>query len=220
MNNIIIVGSSGAAKWVIDVVECEEKYKIIGLLDRYRNVGEKTFGYAILGQEEDLPLLIDNYSLEGAIVAIGDNFIRSIVSARVNNLCPGFPFVSAIHPNAVIAKDVSIGEGTVIHPGNIIGPSCSIGKLCSLLPNSSLGHDTIMSDFSSVGGRVVTGGYCRIGAYAAINIGTVLVNRVTIGEHTVVGAGSTVLTNIEPYSVAYGMPAKTIRTRRAGDTYL
>ncbi len=48
----------------------------------------------------------------------------------------------------------------------------------------------------------------------------VLVNRVQVGEHSVVGAGSVVLKPIKSFVVAYGSPAKRIRNRKPGDKYL
>jgi sugar O-acyltransferase (sialic acid O-acetyltransferase NeuD family) len=220
MDNIVIIGSSGHAKVIIDIVEQEGRYKIAGLLDRYRKVGEQTLGYHVFGQEEDLPQLTTRHTLRGAIVAIGDNFIRSKVAARVREICPDLPFVSAIHPKASIAKDVSVGKGTVIMAGVTINPCCSIGRFCILNTNSSLDHDSVMEDFSSLAPRVTAGGNCRIGGYSAVSIGAVIIHGIHIGEHTVVGAGSTALKNLDPFKVAYGTPAKAIRDRKPGDKYL
>lgn len=219
MDNIVVIGSSGHAKVVIDIVEREGRYKIAGLLDRYRKVGEQTLGYPVFGQGGDLPQLTTRHALKGAIVAIGDNFIRSKEAARVREVCPDLPFVSAIHPKASIAKSVSVGEGSVIMAGAAMNPCCSIGRFCVLNTNSSLDHDSVMEDFSSLAPRAATGGNCRIGAYSAVGIGAVLINGILVGEHTVIGAGSTVLTNIDSFKVAYGTPAKAIRDRKPGDKY-
>jgi len=220
MDKMVIIGSSGHAKVIIDIVEHEGRFKIAGLLDRYRKVGEQTLGYDVLGQEEDLPSLMKDHALKGAIVAIGDNFIRSKVVARVAEVCPGLPFVTAIHPKTSIARDVSIGDGTIIMAGVIVNPCSSIGRFCILNTNSSLDHDSIMDDFSSLAPRVTTGGNCKVGAYSAVSIGAVLLHGVCVGEHTIIGAGSTVLSNIESHKVAYGNPARVIRERNPGDEYL
>lgn len=220
MDNIVLIGSSGHAKVIIDIVEHEGRYKIAGLFDEYRKVGEQTLGYQILGREEDLLQLMTSHILIGVIVAIADNFIRSKVAAFVEEVCPDLPFISAMHPKAYIAKDVSIGEGTVIMAGVNVNPSCSIGRFCILNTNSSLDHDSVMEDFSSLAPGVTTGGNCRIGGYSAVSIGAVLIHGVHIGEHTVIGAGSTVMKHCEPFKVAYGTPAKTIRERKPGDKYL
>ena len=220
MDNIVIIGSSGHAKVIIDIVEKEGRYNIVGLLDRNRKLGERTLGYRVLGQEEDVPNLAASHTVKGAIVAIGDNFIRSKVAARVTEAYPGILFVSARHPNASIARDVSIGEGTVIMAGATVNPCSSIGRFCILNTNSSLDHDSVMEDFSSLAPGATTGGNCRIGSYSAISIGAVLIHGVHIGEHAVLGAGSTALKNLDSLKVAYGTPARVVRDRKPGDKYL
>ena len=220
MDNIVIVGSSGHAKVVIDIVRKEGKYNVAGLLDRFRNVGEKTAGYPVLGREEDLPELVEAHELKGAIVAIGDNFVRSTVVARINEICPDLPFVSAVHPDASVAMEVSIGEGTVVMAGVAINTCCSVGRFCILNTHSSLDHDSIMEDFSSLAPGAVTGGNCRIGQCSAVSIGAVLIHGIHVGEHTVIGAGSLVVKSIESFVVASGAPAKVIRSRKQGDKYL
>lgn len=220
MDNIVIIGSSGHAKVIIDIVQQEKKYNIVGLLDRFRDVGEKTLGYPVLGKEEDLPELMKTHALNGAIVAIGDNFVRSKVAERVQKICPDLPFVSAIHPKASIAMEVSIGEGSVVMAGVSINPYSSVGRFCILNTNSSLDHDSILEDFASLAPGATTGGNCRIGQYSAISIGAVLIQGVRVGEHTVIGAASLVMKPIGSFVVAYGTPARTIRDRKQGDKYL
>jgi len=220
MENIVIIGSSGHAKVIIDIVQEESKYNVAGLLDRFRDVGEKTMGYPVLGKEEDLPELIKAHSLKGAIVAIGDNFVRSKVATRIKKISPDLPFVCAIHPKASIALEVSIGEGTVVMPGVAINPCSSVGRFCILNTNSSLDHDSILEDFASLAPGATTGGNCRIGQYSAVSIGAVLIHGIHVGEHTIIGAGSLVMKSVESFVVSYGTPAKTIRNRKQGDKYL
>lgn len=220
MKNIVVIGSSGHAKVIIDIVQKEGKFNIVGLLDRFRNVGEQTLGYPILGEEEDLPKLITEHALEGSIIAIGDNFIRSKVASKIIEISPDLPFVSSIHPSASIASEVSIGEGTVVMAGVSINSCSSIGKFCILNTNCSIDHDSVLGDFASLAPGATTGGNCRIGQYSAISIGAVLIHGIDIGEHTVVGASSLVIKNIDPFTIAYGTPAIAIRTRKPGDKYL
>ena len=220
MDKIVIIGSSGHAKVVIDIVERAGKYEVAGLLDRRREPGAQTLGYRVFGQEEDLAQLMANYALKGVLVAIGDNFNRSTIATRASENCPELPFVTAIHPSASVAKGVSVGEGTVIMAGVTVNSCCSIGRFCILNTNSSLDHDSVMEDFSSLGPGVATGGNCQIGAYSAVGIGAILIHGVQIGEHAVVGAGSLVLKHLDSFKVAYGSPARTIRERKPGDKYL
>jgi len=220
VENIVIVGSSGHAKVVIDIVEQAGRYRIAGLIDSFRPRGEETLGYPVLGTEQDLPHLIDAHGVAGLLVAIGDNHAREQVTTDLAALVPGLPCVSAVHPAARIGKASTIGAGTVVMAGAVINPCCTIGSGCIVNTNASLDHDGVMADFSSLAPGVVTGGNCRIGHGAAIGLGAMLRHRIAVGEHSVVGAGSVVLHDVEPYTVAYGNPARRVRARAPGDRYL
>lgn len=220
MENIIIIGSGGHAKVIIDIVQQEGKYNIVGLLDRKQGLLGPNLGYQVLGKEEDLPELLNVHDVKGILVAVGDNFVRSKVVELVRELCPELPFVSAVHPKAAIGTDVSINEGTVVMAGVSINPGSSIGKFCILNTNSSLDHDSVMGDFSSLAPGVTVGGECKIGEFTAVGIRAVLLHGIQVGAHTVIGASALVMKPVESKVVAYGIPAKVIRKRKPGDKYL
>ena len=220
MDNIVLVGSSGQAKVIIDLVEKEGRYKMVGLIDAARSIGDSTLGYSVLGREIDLPALIVEYGLKGIIIAIGDNSVRAIVAATILELCPNLPFVTAVHPSASIGKQTTLGSGTVVMAGAVVNPCCQVGQFCILNTKASLDHDSVMEDFSSLAPGVTTGASCRIGTYSAVSIGAVLRHGITIGEHSVIGGGSYVTKDVEPFSIAYGTPARKIRARQQGEKYL
>lgn len=217
---IVVVGCSGHARVVVDILEEENRSQIVGLLDTYKAPGTEALGYLVLGTSDDLPALVSANICDSAIVAIGDNWIRSHMVQRVRELVPEIGFVAAIHPSARIARDVLIGSGTVIMAGAVVNTGCQIGEFCILNTCSSLDHDSTMERFSSLAPRAVTGGGVRIGAFSAVCIGAVISHSIRIGEHTVVGAGATVLRNVPDRVVAFGTPARAIRERNPGDSYL
>ncbi len=53
-----------------------------------------------------------------------------------------------------------------------------------------------------------------IGDYAWIGDRTIILQGVTIGMHSIIGAGSVVTKSIPPYSVAVGNPARIIKSRK------
>lgn len=218
--NIIVIGSSGHAKVVIDSIEKENKYEIIGLLDRFKEVGSNSLGYKILGKEEDLQDLIKTYKIEGGIIAIGDNFVRYTVYDKISRNIPQFNFIKVIHPSAQIAKNVIIGKGTVIMANTVISSDATVGDFCIINNNSSLDHDSKMLDYSSLGPGSCIGGNVEIGTFTAISLGAKVIHRIIIGEHTIIGTGATVVKNIPKYVVAYGTPAKVIRGRIPGEKYI
>lgn len=219
-NSVVVIGASGHAKVVIDILEKAGKYQIHGLVDAYKPVGGFQFGYEILGTEEYLPALVENRNVSGGIIAIGDNWKRHLMTEKIRSLVPDFKFISAVHPSAVVARGVTIGEGTVLMAGAIVNSDSRIGNFCILNTNSSLDHDCLMEDYASLAPGVTTGGNVSIGGFTAISLGCSIAHGVIIGEHTVLGAGALALENIPGHCVAYGIPAKIIRERGEGERYL
>ena len=220
MNQILLIGASEHAKVVMDVIEKEGKYQIHGLIDSYKPAGEDVFGYKILGAEDKLAKLFQSGEVLGGIITIGDNWTRHLMAEKIRSLLPDFKFISAIHPSASIARGVTIGAGTVLMAGVIVNSDSRIGESCILNTKSAHDHDCVMGDFSSLAPGVTTGGKVSIGAFSAISLGANVIHGVKIGEHVVLGAGAVTLKDIPDHSVAYGVPAKVIRKRQAGDKYL
>jgi sugar O-acyltransferase (sialic acid O-acetyltransferase NeuD family) len=216
---IVVVGCSGHARVVVDILQ-QNDCEVVGLLDSYKSVANKVLGYQVLGSDDDLPALVTANICNSVIVAIGDNWIRSRMVKRIRELVPGIRFATAIHSSAQIARDASIRQGTVIMPGVVVNTGCDVGEFCILNTRSSLDHDSIMEDFSSLAPGAITGGGVRIGALSAIAIGAVISHGIQIGKNTVIGAGATVVKDIPDRVVAYGTPARIIRDRNPEDSYL
>lgn len=220
MKNIVIIGASGHGGVVLDCIEKEGKYNVVGFIDSFKKIGISHRGYPVLGTEYDLPYIISAYNIEGGIVAVGDNWARKLLVDRLLHIIPNFNFVKCIHPRAVIAKNVSIGAGTVIMPGAIVNSGSVIGKFCILNTNSSLDHDGIIGDYSSLAPRATTGGNLILGCFSAISLGASVIENVEIGDHVVIGAGALVVNHVPSRVVAFGVPAKIIRSRSIGDIYM
>lgn len=220
MQPIVIVGSSGHAKVVIDIVEKAGVCRLVGLIDTFRRLGESTLGYQILGSEAELPDVVSKHGIQGVIIAVGDNFVRARLAQAIRAAMPDVEFPSAVHPAATIGRDVSIGEGTVLMAGAVANPCARVGAFCILNTNASLDHDATMDDYASLAPRAAIGGNVQIGSYAAVGLGAVVSHGVRIGEHAVIGAGAAVVEYVAPFSVAMGVPARVTRTRDAGEKYL
>ena len=54
MKKIVLIGGGGHCKSVIDVIEQEGKFKIIGIVDKPEFLGNKVLGYSIIGSDDNL----------------------------------------------------------------------------------------------------------------------------------------------------------------------
>ncbi|MEC3908017.1 NeuD/PglB/VioB family sugar acetyltransferase [Tamlana sp. 2201CG12-4] len=220
MNKVLIIGSSGHAKVIIDIIRKQAKYEIFGLIDSYKSKGTRISDYEVLGTEKELPEIIATNDIYGGIIAIGDNWTRKKLYKEIVSSSENFRFITVIHPDAVIAENIVIGHGTAIMAGVVINSSVTIGKQCIINTKSSIGHDVILKDFCSIAPGVTIGGEVKINKCTAISLGSNIIECIKIGKHTVIGAGALVNKNIEDFKTAYGVPVKNIKDRKKDDKYL
>ena len=93
MKNIVIIGGGNQAHYTIDIIEKENKYNIVGIIDSICEIGSDRFGYKVIGRQEDINNLIKKYNIQCGLISIGDNWIRHIISKQILNLVPNFEFV-------------------------------------------------------------------------------------------------------------------------------
>lgn len=220
MNNIVLIGGGNQAHYTIDIIEKEGKYNIVGIIDSIQKIGSERFGYRVLGRQENILELMEQYSITGAVISIGDNWSRYFVYEQIKKLAPDLEFVNAIHPSVIIGNNVILGGGIVAMAGVIFNPRAIIGDFTFFATGAQIEHDCIIEDFASVSAGSITGGYVRVGKHSAITLGVIIMDRLEVGENTVVGSGSLVTKSLPSNVLAYGNPAKVVRERAKGEKFL
>ena len=111
-----------------------------------------------------------------------------------------------------IGNRVYIGTGTTLfgHMGLEIGDFCLLAQNITITPYSHISDnpDDIIWNQGGNCKKVTIGKDCYIG------MGVCIMYTGDIGDGSVIGAGSTVVKPIEPFSIAVGTPAKVIRKRK------
>ena len=111
-----------------------------------------------------------------------------------------------------IENDVYIGTGTTLfgHKGLEIGDHVLMAQNITLTPYSHIFDDPNRSIIEQGGhSKKVT-----IGRDSYIGMRCAVMYSGDIGEGSIIGAGSTVVKPIPPYSVAVGCPARVIKERK------
>lgn len=217
---VLMIGAAGHARAVLEAIRAEGRWSVIGLIDSFQPPGTPAHGLTILGGERDVPRLLHAHAIHHVVVAIGDNFQRAAMWARLQRATPGVQLTGAIHPATVIAPDVTIGLGTVILPGTVVVSGARIGQGCILNTACTFDHEGEMADWSSLGPGAIVGGRVRIGLRTAVALGARVIHRRTLGADSLIGAGSLVLHDVPDAVLVHGAPARIIRTRRPDEPYL
>ena len=213
-HNLIIFGTGGHAVSVANVA-LSAGYKIKHFVDKNKK-GLDFLGYKIIGDLTELDNT-DNFSFS---IAVGDNAVRERIYKELISTMPNLYFPPLVHPSAVISFFTEIGDGAVIMPKAVIGPNSKVGKFCLINTSASIDHDCIMFDYSSLAPGAVTGGSVTVGLRSSISIHATIKDGLKIGDDSVVGANSYLNKDLPKNQVAYGTPAKQVRSRNIGDAYL
>lgn len=216
---VIILGASGQGKVIADAFSCAG-VEVVGFVDHKLKVGTLVSEFPVLGPDSALPELITQFPRADLFVAIGDNFTRHKVMKHTEAIMVGAKWATCVHPTAVVAKGVSIEPGAAVLAGAVVQVGAHIAKGSIVNTGAQLDHDSTLNAWASLAPGVVTGGSVHIGQFSAVSIGATLVHGVSVGEHTIVGAGAVVVADVEAHVVAYGIPARKVRSRTPGEAYL
>lgn len=212
MKKLIIIGAGGFALELLQIVKDTGCYEIVGLLDNDKSHwGTMVGDVPILGGDDDLPKW-KAQGVENVAIAIANWKVRKQLFFHAADL--GFKLPVMIHPNAYVASDVILGDGTVIYPGTVLMPSCKLGKSVLVNYTAALGHEVTVADFCNINPGAKIGGRIVINEGAYIGIGaTILENRI-IGTGARVGGGAVVTKNVEPNITVVGVPARPMEVTK------
>lgn len=196
-----IIGASGHGKVIADIA-VKNGYKEIVFLDDNPNVQECA-GFWVVGTLED----IDKYPDYDVIVAIGNACIRKKIQKQVGE----DRLTILIHPQSVISRRVTIGQGTVIMAGAIINSDTKIGEGCIINTGASVDHDCSIGDFVHVSVGVHIAGSVTIGNGTWIGAGATVSNNIEICSECLIGAGAVVVSNIKEKGTYIGVPVKKMK---------
>lgn len=158
--------------------------------------------------------------IERKTLIIGDNArVRSgtviyLGSKIGDNLETGHNVI--IREQNILGQNVSIWSNAVIDYGCVIGSDVKIHANAYIAQFTVIEDDvfiapgvTVANDLYPVCAKCIKGPTIKKGVKIGINVS--LLPRITIGEFSLIGAGSVVTRDIPPYSLAYGVPAKVIK---------
>jgi acetyltransferase EpsM len=205
--SIFLYGTGGHARSVFEVLHRQGEYEVTAVLDDAADPGARFRGLSVLGGREALPTLAEQGPHQG-FVAVGNNRQRREIVGLA--AAEGLTFALAVDPSAVVARDVSLGRGTVVMPRVVVSTGSIVGGHVILNTGCTVDHDCQVGDFAHLSPGANVSGECVIGAASHLGIGCSVIQRISIGEAALVGAGAAVVKDVPPGAVFAGVPARLL----------
>ena len=191
MKKIVLIGGGGHCKSVIDVIEQESKYKIVGIIDKPKFLNSKVLGYPVIGNDFDMKNLAKKFDY--ALITIGQ--IKS-PSARIKlfNMArdAGFLFPKIVSPLSYVSRHSKVGDGTIIMHNVVVNANSNIGKNCIINSKALIEHDCIISNHTHISTNAIINGGVKIGSKSFIGSNVTTKDNITIPGESFIKAGSIV----------------------------
>ena len=169
---ILLVGGGGHCHSVIDVIELENKYDIIGIVDKKELIGSDILGYKVIASDDELETLFKKCTY--AVITVGQiksNITRVQLFEKLKKI--GFTLPVIKSPLAYVSRHTNLGEGTIIMHHALVNSNVSIGENCIINTKALVEHDVIVED------------NCHISTSAVVNGGVVVKEGTFFGSNAV-----------------------------------
>ena len=205
MKKLIMIGAGGHAESVADSIDTN-RYELVGFIDS--NKTGSHMGLPILGKEITA---VHGYEAYAYFVSIGDVSYRELWFKKLQEL--QLTIINIIDKTAIISNSASIGIGNfigklaIINAGAKVGDNNVINTKALIEHECRIGSHTHLSTNSTINGDVVVEDSVFFGSTAVCN------GQLKIGHHAVVGSGSVVIKDVEPWTTVVGSPARIVKRR-------
>lgn len=203
MKPIVLLGGGGHCRSCMDVIEAEQKFSIVGVVQRNSDSNVDVMGYPVLGTDNDLPSILAQ--CKTAFVTVGQirsSDVRKRLYDRLRELGAEIPVL--ISPVARFAPSATVEDGTILMHGSLVNANAYVGVNCIINSQALIEHDAYVSDHCHVSTGARVNGGVHIGEGTFVGSGAVLKEGIHVGRGVVIGAGQVILKDLPDGVVVSG----------------
>lgn len=203
---IVVLGAGGHARVVVEVL---------------RRLGAEILGYAAPAPVQPTALpqgiryLGDDEALDipGSEVLFvnglgSGNTLKHRIELFTSFVKSGFNFATLVHPSAVIAEDVILGQGAQVMAGAVLQPGCMVGDNAIINTRAVLDHDCSIGAHAHIAPGATLCGGVTVAEAVLVGVGACIRPAIAVGANSVVGAGAAVVSTVGEGKTVVGVPAK------------
>lgn len=215
--DLVIVGCGGFGREVHDVVDDINadaeatgsgiRWNLLGYVDDapvspHADIVERR-GSRVLG---DTGWLLRRPSSARYVIGISAGAVRRSIDERLT--AAGHRPATLVHPAATVARDVSLGEGTVICAGVRVESNTRMGRHAHVSLNSTVAHDCSLDDYVSINPLTAVSGAVTLHTEVLLGTHSTILQNLSVGARTTIGAAACVVSDVPADVVAKGVPAR------------
>jgi len=206
---VIILGAGGHAKVLVDALLASSSVIAGVVTPDSALAGTFLLGVPVLGGDD----FVDKYgpaevNLVNGLGSIGLPVKRQSLFLRFKSM--GYKFATVIHPSAILASDVELGEGTQVMAGAVIQAGSCIGSNAIINTRASVDHDCTIGDHVHIAPGVTLSGGVTVCEASHIGTGATVIQGICIGAESLIGAGTLVLKDVQRSTTVVGVPARMV----------
>ena len=212
MKQVIGLGAGGHAKVVAEILKLSGDYEVVGLLDPRQELwNTEVLGIPVMGDDTLLPELY-NRGIHCAFIGLGTVGDTQPRRRLYEKVCQqGFQVVPAIHPRAVVAPSVKIGNGPTIMAGVVVNADAQLGDNVIINTGVIVEHDCVVGSHVHIATGAQLASTVHVGEGTHVGLGASIRQRIRIGRNAIIGAGAVVVDDVPDNVVVVGMPAQVLK---------
>ncbi len=217
---LVLFGAGNMVSDILDAAQAAGLVPAAVVMHQPESLGERDVGlrerlerWAVLHPGAAVqPVLIESlehfHRRDGEVYLLGPTTPSRAVLAAELEARFGLAFHVLVHPTAHVSPMARLAPGVFIGANSTVASGADLGEHVFVNRGVTIGHDTVVGPFSRLQAGANLGGLSRLGTGVSIGIGATLIERLDIGDHAVVGAGSVVLADVAAGAIAVGVPAR------------
>lgn len=213
MKKLVILGAGGLAREVLWAVrDCnrdKHEWDVLGFIDDNPELHGQTLCHLpILGGFDWVEKSISD-ELFG-ICGIGAPRVRKLIHEKYSAI--GLHFATVVHPTVQMSQYVDIAPGVFIAASNIITTQVTLREHVFLNLACTVGHDAVLDPYVNCAPGCNISGNVHLCTGVHVGTGAKIIQDLTVGRWTRIGAGAVVVSDLPERVVAVGVPAKVIKS--------